>query len=74
MLVTIKLFAALRKGRFEAATVEYREGTTVEEIIQELGIPQDEITLIFINGRHSNASAIVREGDTIAFFPAAGGG
>jgi sulfur-carrier protein len=74
MLLTIKLFATLRKNRFDTATMEFPPGTTVNDIIGKLAVPQDEITLIFINGRHSDLTANPEEGDTIALFPAVGGG
>ena len=74
MRVTIKLFATLRKGRFDAATMEFPEGTTVNEIIRKLSLPQDEVTLVFINGRHSEVTATPSDSDTIALFPAVGGG
>jgi sulfur-carrier protein len=74
MLLTIKLFASLQKGRFDMATMEFPAHTTVKDIVHELNIPGSEITLVFINGRHSEVTAVAREGDTIALFPAVGGG
>jgi sulfur-carrier protein len=74
MLLTIKLFATLRKGRFDMATIEFPTGTTVNDIINKLALPKDEITLVFLNGRHSELTATLQEGDTLAFFPAVGGG
>jgi sulfur-carrier protein len=74
ILITIKLFAMLREGRFETETDEFPVGTTVEEIIQQLGIPEKEVTLIFINGRHGQRNAQLMDGDTVALFPPVGGG
>jgi sulfur-carrier protein len=72
--ITVKLFASLRKGRFDAAAREFPKGTTVNEIIGLLGIPEKEITLVFVNGRHAEMSTTPLEGDTVALFPAVGGG
>jgi sulfur-carrier protein len=74
MNITVKLFATLRKGRFETATMEFPIGTTVNEIIHLFDIPENEITLVFINGRHRELTAIPVDGDTVALFPAVGGG
>jgi sulfur-carrier protein len=74
MNITIKLFASLRKGRFDVATMEFHKGTTVGEIVRLLNMPEDEITLVFVNGRHQEMTAVVGEGDTVSFFPAVGGG
>ncbi len=74
MNITIKLFASLRKGRFDVATMKFPKGTTVGEIVHLLGIPEDEITLIFVNGRHQELTAVPGEGDTVSLFPAVGGG
>ncbi len=56
------------------ASMEFPSGTTVGDVIRKLAIPEDEITLIFINGRHSELAATPEEGDTVALFPAVGGG
>lgn len=72
--VTVKLFAMLREGRFDVMTDGYPAGTTVSDIIQRLGIPDKEVTLIFINGRHGQKDTPLSEGDTIALFPPVGGG
>jgi sulfur-carrier protein len=74
MLITIRLFAMLREGRFDTKTDEFLVGTTVGEIIQQLGIPEKEVTLIFINGRHGQRNTLLMDGDTIALFPPVGGG
>ena len=53
MHVTVKLFATLRKDRFDEKDFELPDGVTAGEIIDRIGIPPTEVTLIFINGRHS---------------------
>ena len=74
MRVIVKLFATLRDKRFDVETRDYGPGTTVADIIKELGIPQKEVTLIFINGRHAGYQADIADGDTVALFPPVGGG
>ncbi len=54
--------------------MEVPEGTTVEGLVGMLGLPRNEVTLIFINGKHGDFSYTVKEGDTVALFPPVGGG
>lgn len=74
MHVIVKLFATLRKERFEVNVLEFPDEVTAGEIIGRIGIPSTEITLIFINGRHSTPEAKLAEGDVLALFPPIGGG
>jgi sulfur-carrier protein len=74
MHVTVKLFATLRKDRFDERELELADGVTAGDIIDMITIPSTEVTLIFINGRHSTPETKVADGDTLALFPPIGGG
>lgn len=74
MLLTIKLFATFRNGRFNQEAREYREGTRIGEIVDALGIPQEEIGIVLVGGRHQDLDYQPSEGETIALFPLLGGG
>jgi molybdopterin converting factor small subunit len=74
MKVTVKLFATLRQGRFDIDTLDLPPGTKIIDVVQRLGIPEKEVTLIFVNGRHSEFLSELRDGDTLAMFPPVGGG
>jgi len=74
MQSTIKLFATLRTGRFEEKTVEFPPGTTVDGVIRELALPEKDVTLIFINGRHADLTTPLSQNDILALFPPVGGG
>jgi sulfur-carrier protein len=74
MHVTVKLFATLRKDRFDERNVELADGVTAGELIDMIAIPPTDVTLIFINGRHSIPEAKLADGDTLALFPPIGGG
>lgn len=74
MNVTVKLFATFRFGRFAAATRDYPPSTNIGEVIRELQIPDSEISMIMLNGRHANPDQQLRDGDSIAFFPLVAGG
>jgi molybdopterin converting factor small subunit len=74
MHVTVKLFATLRKDRFDEKELELADGVTAGEIIDMIAVPPTEVTLIFINSRHSVPEAKLADGDTLALFPPIGGG
>lgn len=75
MNITIKCFASL--SRFTPADAEgytADPGMTVAALINRLGIPPEEIKLVFVNGSHVEPSATLAEGDRVGLFPAVGGG
>ncbi len=74
MQVTVKLFATLRQERFDIKSLNLPPGTTVAEMVKQLGIPENEVTLIFINGRHGQLTSELHDGDTLGMFPPVGGG
>lgn len=74
MDITVKLFASIRKGRFDKETREYPPGTTVNQVIADLDIPKNQAAIIFVNNRHAKPEFRLSHGDVVAFFPIIGGG
>ena len=74
MRVTVKLFATFRKERFDAEVREVPDGANVSRIVAEVGLPEKEIGIILVNGRHANLWRALADGDTLAIFPLVGGG
>jgi molybdopterin synthase sulfur carrier subunit len=74
MQITIKLFATIRIGRFDAVTRDYPAGTRIADIITELHIPEKEIGIIMLNNRHAESDQELNDGDNLALFPLVGGG
>jgi molybdopterin synthase sulfur carrier subunit len=74
MKITVKLFATLRRGRFDQKTIECGEGVIIHDLIKMLEIPEKEAAIIFVNSRHAEFHTILRQGDTLAIFPPVGGG
>ncbi len=72
--ITVKLFATLRQGRFDIAEREYPAGTTIGRVIENLELPPEKVTIIFLNHRHAQPEQELSEGDVLAFFPPIGGG
>ena len=74
MKIKVKLFATLRAKHEKEMDLELHETTTPGDILDLLGIPHSDAAIIMINGRHSKLDASLTENDTLAFFPAVGGG
>ena len=73
--INLKLFATLTcyLPEFPEA-FEVEEGTTVDALIDRLGVPKDQAKLIFINGRKQDSGYRLEAGDRVGIFPPVGGG
>lgn len=74
MIVTIKLFATLRDGRFKVDNRELPNESRVKDILSSLGIAAEEVAICLVNGRDENEHHSLGNGDTLALFPPVGGG
>jgi sulfur-carrier protein len=74
MKITVKLFAYFRDNRFSEELREYKQGTTVSEIIVGLGIDLNEVGVTMINSKHCVLDSLPMEGDILGIFPMIGGG
>lgn len=74
MQVTIKLFATFRNGRFKIEQRELPEGTDVRAVVLSLGLTEEEIGIVMLNGRHGELNDVLSENDTLSLFPLVGGG
>jgi len=48
--------------------------TTVLDVVKSLNIPEEEASLILINGKDAEFSSVFKEGDYLVLFPPVGGG
>jgi sulfur-carrier protein len=74
MLLTVKLFATFRSGRFDVAQLEEPAGVTVGMIVDELRIPRQEIGILLVSGRHADLDHRPAADETVSIFPLLGGG
>jgi sulfur-carrier protein len=74
MNITVKLFAFLRKDRFDTKHMECEANSTAGHICRKIGIRDDEPLIFLVNGRHAELDYALAEGDTLAIFPIVGGG
>lgn len=74
MKVKLKLFATLRNDRFDEMELDVEKGSRVDFLFDRFKLKQDDVAIIFINGRHADYNSLLNDGDDIAFFPPIGGG
>jgi molybdopterin converting factor small subunit len=77
--VQVKLFATLRGhypnlGIGEAMPVEMPDDATIERLVEKLGLPEEQIHLVFVNGIVQKKRHPLSDGDEIGIFPPVGGG
>jgi len=73
--ISIKLFATLnRHTPASGDNYPVEPGITVRNLLEQLGVPEDEVKLIFINGVKGNLSSPLTGGERVGIFPPVGGG
>ena len=73
-MVEVRLFANLRKGREKVYFMEPDTVHTVQNIMDQLQIPREEVNILLINGFHQKPETAVHDEDIVSLFPAVGGG
>jgi molybdopterin synthase sulfur carrier subunit len=74
MKIIVKLFATLRKGRFEEKIMDLPDGVKIEQVIRQIALLEKDVNLIFINGLNADFNTPLSEGYTVSIFPPVGGG
>lgn len=74
MQITVKLFASFRNKRFKVAMQEHPMATNCRDIVLGLGLTEDELGVLMVNGRHADLEHALQDGDTVSIFPLVGGG
>lgn len=79
MLLEVRVFSGLERfipgGSFgKPIPVELQKGATARAILEHLGIPEDQVFTILVNGRHAELDDAVPDGARVSLFPPVGGG
>jgi len=79
MEVELRVFGDLRRyvevmeiGESQALSLD--DGSTVKDILIQLGIPEADAKIILVNGRGKKIDGELKDGDRLAIFPAVAGG
>lgn len=77
--VSVKLYATLGKYAgvsvmHEPLRVEVPTGTTLHDLYERLGVPDDEVKTAFVNSSMRPSDYVLRDGDHVGIFPPVGGG
>ena len=74
--IRINLYASLRRygGGESSVELDVSPGTTVGEVLAELGIPAGETRVLFLNHRVATTNHTLSGGERLGLFPAIGGG
>ncbi len=79
--MALKVFLAATLRRFVSGydagmgiAVDMTPGSCVRDVATRLGIPEDEVRVIMVNGVATRWDARLGADDRVAFFPAVGGG
>ncbi len=79
MKVEVRLFASFTQYLPEGAedhkvVMELDEGTTTKQVLERLGVPLDNVKLVFVNSVHAGLEDVLHEGDRMGAFPPVAGG
>lgn len=79
MPLQVFLAATLRKylPGYDAGTghsMEVLEGTVVRDVAQNLGIPEEEVKIVMVNGIGAKLDTLLKGDERVALFPPVGGG
>jgi sulfur-carrier protein len=73
--ITLKLYATLLpflpSGREEIPIIA---GTTIQDLLRRIGLPEEKAQLIFIDGVKGELSSPLKGGERVGIFPPVGGG
>jgi molybdopterin synthase sulfur carrier subunit len=73
--IQLKLYATLKKFTpNDGDEINIEPGSSVDDILKQLGIPDTDAKLIFINGKKGAIDTILNGGERLGIFPPVGGG
>jgi sulfur-carrier protein len=74
MQIEVRLFASLRQERFAEKKLDFPAGTTVADVLRQIGIAPAEVAILLVNGQHAAADRALAAGDVLSLFPLVAGG
>ena len=80
MIIEAKIFSTLlhylpnSPHHMDGDKWDIPEGTTVGQVLKMLNLPEKEVKIVLINGRHADKERVLNEGDVFHVFPLMAGG
>lgn len=74
MKITVKLYAVLQLRRFAEKILNYPDGTTIRDVIEDLDLPSEHVDILLVNGLHTTSDHLLKEGDVLSLLPMVEGG
>ncbi|UCD87583.1 MAG: MoaD/ThiS family protein [Desulfobacterales bacterium] len=80
MIIEVKVFSSLchyipkSERRLDRHKWDIDEGATVQQVLKMVGLPDDEVRVLLINGRNAKRENVLKEGDVLHVFPPMAGG
>jgi molybdopterin synthase sulfur carrier subunit len=75
MHINIQLFASLSNFTpISAGKYPIAPGTTVGMLLEHLGVAENEVKLIFVDGKKGDLTSTLQGGERVGIFPPVGGG
>jgi sulfur carrier protein ThiS len=72
--IEVRCFASLAKHTPAGGHAQCAVPGTAGDLMRTLGVPAEEVAIIFVNGVHATEATELRAGDRVGLFPAVGGG
>jgi len=74
MTILVKVYATLRKHTNGEGTIHVDQAETVKDVLDMLGVPENEVKNVVVNGRRRGLDHRLSDGDRVALFPPIAGG
>jgi molybdopterin converting factor small subunit len=75
--VEVRLYATLKEyapERKQLLMVDLPRGAKIRELLERIGIPEDEEIVILVGGRPANRETVLGDEDRVVMFPPVAGG
>lgn len=74
MSIDVELFGQLMQNKQRRQDLEIVDPTLIREVVNRLGLKEEEIGLITVDGVQSEPEDLVHPGSRLCFFPPMSGG
>lgn len=73
-MIEVRLFANFRDNRDKKVFLDANDFSSVQQILDHIGIKNEEVAILLVNGIHSKAEMRLKDEDIVALFPPIAGG